>query len=622
MKQSQGLWAVIAVVLAAGIGVYIWMSGQGTTSQEVTEVVQTAPANPEPVTTPILKAEEAAPVAPVQEELAEPEAPLEADIQEAEAEVEPTPEVTNEPVVRRPFIEVARVDPSGEVLLAGQGTAKATIEALVDDVVAASGEIGADENFVLFFDIEPSDQPRIISLRRVDGNNYIYSEQEVIVAPGQIQAPIAVAVADEALEQEPQPAPEPQPVSEPSLDVSEEVAEESEEAEIASAQPSETVNTAQEAEADTVARVSTKNVDETAEELVETAKADVPAEVVKAPDTTEQTATAVLPEETSSSMTTGLAEQVVEVQEVLENAAEQAVSAVETNTQAVIDTVVEETESTEATKVAEATEVAEATAVAEATEVAETTEVNETAASVADASEAAVADKVEKIVQKTEVVTPDPVREISETAAIEIASSPEQPVQDASAQQEETPTVMIADVSGVKIVSKAAVSAENPEIFLDTISYDDEGGLTLAGRGVSNGVVLLYLNNAVIGETVTDALGAWSYDASAIEPGVYTLRIDQLNADGSKVLARMETPFKREARSKLQEQLSAAESPARINVVTVQPGNTLWGISRKRYGRGILYVQVFEANRDKIRDPDLIYPGQVFSLPDDAPEDE
>lgn len=604
MKQSQGLWAVIAVVLAAGIGVYIWMSGQGTTSQEVTEVVQTAPANPEPVTTPILKAEEAAPVAPVQEELAEPEAPLEADIQEAEAEVEPTPEVINEPVVRRPFIEVARVDPSGEVLLAGQGTAKATIEALVDDVVAASGEIGADENFVLFFDIGPSDQPRIISLRRVDGNNYIYSEQEVIVAPGQIQAPIAVAVADEAPEQEPQPAPEPQPVSEPSLDVSEEVAEESEEAEIASAQPSETVNTAQEAEADTVARVSTKNVDETAEELVETAKADVPAEVVKAPDTTEQTATAVLPEETSSSMTTGLAEQVVEVQEVLENAAEQVVSAVETNTQAVTDTVVEETESTEATEVAEATEV------------------NESAATVADASEAVVADKVENIVQKTEVVTQDPVGEISETAAIEIASSPEQPVQDASAQQEETPTVMIADVSGVKIVSKAAVSAENPEIFLDTISYDDEGGLTLAGRGVPNGVVLLYLNNAVIGETVTDALGAWSYDASAIEPGVYTLRIDQLNADGSKVLARMETPFKREARSKLQEQLSAAESPARINVVTVQPGNTLWGISRKRYGRGILYVQVFEANRDKIRDPDLIYPGQVFSLPDDAPEDE
>jgi len=39
-------------------------------------------------------------------------------------------------------------------------------------------------------------------------------------------------------------------------------------------------------------------------------------------------------------------------------------------------------------------------------------------------------------------------------------------------------------------------------------------------------------------------------------------------------------------------------------------------ISREHYGEGILYVRVFEANRDRIRDPDLIYPGQVFALPD------
>ncbi|MBD3765996.1 MAG: LysM peptidoglycan-binding domain-containing protein, partial [Rhodobacterales bacterium] len=49
--------------------------------------------------------------------------------------------------------------------------------------------------------------------------------------------------------------------------------------------------------------------------------------------------------------------------------------------------------------------------------------------------------------------------------------------------------------------------------------------------------------------------------------------------------------------------------------VTVQPGNTLWGISRERYGQGVLYVRVYEANRSQIRDPDLIYPGQVFTVP-------
>lgn len=60
---------------------------------------------------------------------------------------------------------------------------------------------------------------------------------------------------------------------------------------------------------------------------------------------------------------------------------------------------------------------------------------------------------------------------------------------------------------------------------------------------------------------------------------------------------------------------AATETPAPVTV-TVQPGFTLWGIAQERYGDGVLYVQVFEANRDKIKNPDLIYPGQVFSVPE------
>ena len=521
MKLSQGLWAVIAVVVAAGLGAYIWISGQGTAPTEAAAVEQVATAAPKAETAPVVDTEEAAPEPVVEEEPAAPEEPVVEEVQEAEAEVEaePTPEVVETPVIRRPVIEVARVDPSGEVLLAGQGTAKAVIEALVDDAVAASGEIDGDENFVLFFDIEPSDQPRIISLRRVEDDEFIYSEQEVIVAPGQIKAPIAVAVAEEA------PEPEPEPAAEAPVAAVEEIAEDVTVAAVADAKTEETesvvsqepvkqVAEATESDGDTVARISTQNVDEPTEESVETTQANVPAEVSETP---------------------------------------------------------------------------------------------------------AVGEAVEDAIEFAEAA---PKNSIEDAADVEIAKAPEQPIQEEGVQKEETPTVMIADVSGVKIVSKAPASGENPEISLDAISYDEEGALTLAGRGVPSGLLRLYLNNAVIGETTTDALGAWSYDASALEPGVYTLRIDQLNADASKVLARMETPFKREARSKLQEQLSAAESPARINVVTVQPGNTLWGISRERYGQGILYVQVFEANRDKIRDPDLIYPGQIFNLPDDAAEEQ
>ena len=113
-----------------------------------------------------------------------------------------------------------------------------------------------------------------------------------------------------------------------------------------------------------------------------------------------------------------------------------------------------------------------------------------------------------------------------------------------------------------------------------------------------------------------DASGQWRTALSEIDAGIYTLRIDELDESG-KVSSRLEMPFKRESLQELAACLSVVDEPARVNVVTVQPGNTLWAIARERYGRGILYVRVFENNKDKIRNPDLIYPGQVFALPDD-----
>jgi nucleoid-associated protein YgaU len=53
-----------------------------------------------------------------------------------------------------------------------------------------------------------------------------------------------------------------------------------------------------------------------------------------------------------------------------------------------------------------------------------------------------------------------------------------------------------------------------------------------------------------------------------------------------------------------------------VAVRTVQPGATLWAIAEETFGSGIYYVEVFEANSDLIRDPDLIYPGQIFRMPE------
>ena len=47
----------------------------------------------------------------------------------------------------------------------------------------------------------------------------------------------------------------------------------------------------------------------------------------------------------------------------------------------------------------------------------------------------------------------------------------------------------------------------------------------------------------------------------------------------------------------------------------VQPGNSLWRIARRVYGEGVRHTLIFDANQDQIRDPDLIYPGQIFVVP-------
>ncbi len=53
--------------------------------------------------------------------------------------------------------------------------------------------------------------------------------------------------------------------------------------------------------------------------------------------------------------------------------------------------------------------------------------------------------------------------------------------------------------------------------------------------------------------------------------------------------------------------------------IVIQPGNNLWRISRVIYGSGTKYTVIFESNKDQIRNPHLIFPGQVFMTPDVVP---
>ncbi|MDX8352282.1 LysM peptidoglycan-binding domain-containing protein [Cognatiyoonia sp. IB215182] len=178
------------------------------------------------------------------------------------------------------------------------------------------------------------------------------------------------------------------------------------------------------------------------------------------------------------------------------------------------------------------------------------------------------------------------------------------------------PTVLEADEDGVRVV-QSGTGPTPPNVALDAITYDPTGEVQLAGRATGDGAVQVYIDNRPITASPVLEGGDWQIDLPEIDTGVYTLRIDELDTAG-EVVSRIETPFRREEAADVAAVLAEETDKEGFEVAvrTVQPGATLWAIAEENLGSGILYVEVFEANADLIRDPDLIYPGQIFRIPE------
>lgn len=237
-----------------------------------------------------------------------------------------------------------------------------------------------------------------------------------------------------------------------------------------------------------------------------------------------------------------------------------------------------------------------------------------------------------------------------------------------------TTAVAVTDEGAKVLQTDTNVAAEvAANVTIDTIAYPTPETVQFGGRGTVGNFIRLYLDNAPLGDPATvGADGTWNLTQTGIAPKIYTLRADEVDGAGT-VISRYETPFKRETPEALAaangtataaaetaapapaadaavttDTATAADTdtastdttaqatteaapaakvatatetapetapPAASVTVTVQPGFTLWGIAKRQLGQGIMYVQVYEANKDKIKDPDLIYPGQVFTLP-------
>lgn len=494
---------------------------------------------------------------------------------------DPEPEETQEAVpLAPPTFDVVRVEADGQALIAGNAVARSTVMILLDGIELARAEAGSDGTFVSFLEIAPSDEPQVVSLMMApEGEEtQIASVQTVILAP-------AEALAEAAGAEEPT-----------EVATGPESEEATAEAETALEEPSvETTETTEAAHAASVEAPVKESVDVAmAEEaLSETPSAESentePAQAAETP--TDDIAAPV--EETAA---------IAALEEIAEGESTEGSSpGEETSTAEVAEPAVTQDETVETAPLS-----------TDGT-VAETVEAN--------AQETALAD--DEVVNTEEIVTGTETAEISEPVQADMDEVTTQ-AEAAPAAEAQAPAVLLADDQGIRVIQPAETAEAAPEVManvaLDSITYNAEGDVLLTGRGAGQGFVRIYLDNTPITTSRIAADGTWSVQLPQVDTGVYTLRIDQVDGEGT-VTSRIESPFKREAPEvvaavQAEEAVRAeAQGGNLVSLRTVQPGATLWAIARESYGEGVLYVKVFEANRDRIRDPDLIYPGQVFVVP-------
>jgi nucleoid-associated protein YgaU len=148
------------------------------------------------------------------------------------------------------------------------------------------------------------------------------------------------------------------------------------------------------------------------------------------------------------------------------------------------------------------------------------------------------------------------------------------------------------------------VSGQGPvpgTLGIGTVDYDANGHAIFSGTAHAGDHIALSLNGTKIGTAIAGSDGRWRLTATTP------------NADGTLSVADTDKPGTRPLTAPFAlETLKTAVAQGHILIV---PGQNLWLIARHVYGRGTLYTLIYKANANLIHDPNLIFPGQAFSIP-------
>ncbi|MER8867616.1 LysM peptidoglycan-binding domain-containing protein [Mesorhizobium sp. M0751] len=248
-------------------------------------------------------------------------------------------------------------------------------------------------------------------------------------------------------------------------------------------------------------------------------------------------------------------------------------------------------------------------------------------------------------------------------AAAPAADVPAAPAPAAPAAVEAAPTPAAPATSAAP-----ATPAVEPKIVVEAVEIDGNK-IFVAGLADPGRKVRAYANDILLGDAKTSPDRHFLVEATRDIPvGTYTIHVDALGADGVTVVARAAVPFEREpgeavaavapaepnapatkaapatavetpataptptteAPAEMAATTPSGETPETVapklehadGAVIIRRHDTLWRISRRVYGQGMRYSTIYLANQDQISNPNRIWPGQVFKVPEKSKEGE
>lgn len=170
-------------------------------------------------------------------------------------------------------------------------------------------------------------------------------------------------------------------------------------------------------------------------------------------------------------------------------------------------------------------------------------------------------------------------------------------------------------------------ASRRPEYYLDLLEKAKTSKSTtqfIMTRTTPNGRLLFDTNIKVsvedytVTESATNGLDV-SVEVNLKQYRDYGTKTIKVETEAKKTTAAVtqqtQTPKQTTTKTATVTNERAATTAPKATTYTVKKGDTLWGIAKKFLGNGAKYNLIFNANKDKIKNPNLIYVGQTFTIP-------